>query len=147
MEFKLPMTIPDEFLMLLGKLGEGQIDLIREMASHMVNPIQEQVNSASNLLTSRFRENFSNRLVVHHATHEEKFKKKSFEFAFCAAYRSDGRVATIVVRSWGHPLLAGNLAESQAVCLPYALFFEIFCYISVGGPRFPPSLQICINGI
>ncbi len=91
------MTIPDEFLMLLGKLGEGQIDLIREMASHMVNPIQEQVNSASNLLTSRFRENFSNRLVVHHATHEEKFKKKSFEFAFCAAYRSDGRVATIVV--------------------------------------------------
>lgn len=62
----------------------------------MARDIREVVSNDSDILTGEFRANFSNRLLIHHATHEEKFKKKSFEYAFCAASRSAGRDAAIV---------------------------------------------------
>lgn len=35
-------------------------------------------------------------MIIHHATHDEVFKKKSFEYAFYGASRAAGRNATIV---------------------------------------------------
>ncbi len=77
----------------ISKLNGGQLDLLFEMATCMGSTIKEVVSKDSDILTEEFRANFSNRLLVHHATHEEKFKKKSFEYAFCAASRSAGRQA------------------------------------------------------
>lgn len=81
---------------ILAKLDSGQLDLLLEMATCMSRKIKQTIDEESDILTEEFLANFSNRLIIHHATHEEKFKKKSFEFAFCSASRSAGRTAKIV---------------------------------------------------
>lgn len=81
---------------ILPALDSGQLDLLLEMARAMGEKIDQDIDQHSDILAPAFVGNFSNRLIVHHATHEEKFKKKSFEYAFCAASRSAGRTAEIV---------------------------------------------------
>jgi hypothetical protein len=41
------------------------------MARAMRRDIQEDINEQSNLLVPEFATNFSNRLLIHHATHAE----------------------------------------------------------------------------
>lgn len=77
-------------------LDAGQLNLLLEMARAMTCEIQHYVHPESDILVPEFAGNFSNRLIIHHATCEEKFKKKSFEYAFCAASRSANRAAAIV---------------------------------------------------
>jgi Type II site-specific deoxyribonuclease len=77
-------------------LNPVQIMLLLEMARAMITEINQYINQSSDLLTSEFATNFSNRLVIHHATHAEKFGKKAFEYAFASASMSAGRTTTIV---------------------------------------------------
>lgn len=90
------MAEASDFGEIFKKLTSGQRDLLLDMAEYMSKKIQEYTNSESDILTPDFTANFSNRLLIHHATNEEKFKKKSFEFAFSAASKSAGRSARIV---------------------------------------------------
>lgn len=53
----------------------------------------ESVESCTDIVTEPFAKNFRTRLQLHHATHEEVFKKKTFEFAFKAASIVAGRTA------------------------------------------------------
>ena len=90
------MADPDDFKKVFASLNSGQLDLLLEMARYMSKETEEESDINSNLLTPEFTAHFSNRLLIHHATSEEKFNKKSFEFAFAAASRSAGRKAIIV---------------------------------------------------
>ena len=53
----------------------------------------EVIDSDTDIVTEPFAKNFRIRLQLHHATHEEVFKKKTFEFAFKAASIVAGRTA------------------------------------------------------
>jgi len=53
----------------------------------------EVIDSDTDIVTEPFAKNFRIRLQLHHATHEEVFKKKTFEFAFKAASFVAGRTA------------------------------------------------------
>lgn len=77
------------------ELNAGQLDLLLEMARAMKTKIEQVVSLDSDIVVPEFAANFSNRLLIHHATNEEKFKKKSFEYAFRAASRSAKRKAEI----------------------------------------------------
>lgn len=76
-------------------LDSGQIDLLVEMANALKQVIESKINPDSDVLTAHFTSVFSNRLKLYHATHAEKFKKKTFEYAFQQASIAAGRVATI----------------------------------------------------
>lgn len=80
--------------LILG-LGDGKARLLLEMAEAISSPIAEELASDSDIVTNPFAENFATRLRLHHATSEEKFKKKSFEYAFTAAAQASGRNAQI----------------------------------------------------
>lgn len=90
------MTNLQSLRRLIKQLNPGQVDLLLDMARCMTISVSESISDKSDILTPKFRANFSNRLLIHHATHEEKFSKKSFEYAMCASFTSDGRTAEIV---------------------------------------------------
>ncbi len=81
---------------LIRELNPVQITLLLEMARAMRREIQEDINEQSDVLVPEFATNFSNRLLIHHATHAEKFSKKAFEYAFASASTSAGRTAQII---------------------------------------------------
>ena len=54
-----------------------------------------KISSDSNLLVPKFVDDFSSRLIVHHAVHDDKLTKKSFEFAFKSACVASGWNAVI----------------------------------------------------
>lgn len=53
----------------------------------------EVIDPITDIVTEPFAKNFRTRLQLHHATHEEVFKKKTFEYAFKAASIVAGRAA------------------------------------------------------
>ena len=53
----------------------------------------EVIDPNTDIATEPFAKNFRTRLQLHHATHEEVFKKKTFEYAFKAASIVAGRAA------------------------------------------------------
>lgn len=75
-------------------LDEAQLEMLCEMASALKEECDIWVSPDSTLVSERFSDSFLNRLKIHHATSEEKFKKASFEYAFIAAARFAGSVAT-----------------------------------------------------
>ena len=76
-------------------LNDAQLDLLINMAKALRVDIQEQVNPRSDLMGGGFAEYLGNTLRLHHATSKEKFKKKSFEYAFVAAAAHAGHSARI----------------------------------------------------
>lgn len=78
---------------LVPQLDEGQLHLLVEMAEAMCTSIEQTTSSSSDIADTRFCSNFANRLRLHHATTEERFKKKSFEYAFREASLAAGRLA------------------------------------------------------
>ncbi len=85
----------DQLIALIAELHPTQVDLLREMATAMLQEVQETVNRTSDIVVPNFNVNFRNRLLVHHATNEAKLTKKAFEYAFCGASRAAGRRAMI----------------------------------------------------
>lgn len=90
------MDVKNAINEILDELDEGQLDLIHEVARAIQRGIRSYVNPKSDLLVPDFVGDFSMRLIIHHVTHSDKFKKKAFEYVFCAASRSANRVASIV---------------------------------------------------
>jgi hypothetical protein len=80
----------------LEGLTESQQAILLEMATCLLREVRCQVDPSSDIVTPLFRENIANRLLLHHATNEELFKKKPFEYAFKAACEADGKNASIV---------------------------------------------------
>ncbi len=71
-------------------LDSAQLEMLGEMAEALRQPCEVRVDPHSDLASSEFSDYFLNRLKIHHATSEEKFKKASFEYAFIAAARYAG---------------------------------------------------------
>jgi len=93
------MDITEKLTLVVRKLNLVQVGLLFEMAQPMTLEIEEFVNEGSDILETEFVINFSNRLIIHHATHVEKFSKKSFEYAFAAASISASKNASIALKS------------------------------------------------
>ncbi|MDF5730036.1 MAG: hypothetical protein PUP92_18985 [Rhizonema sp. PD38] len=91
------MNITEKLALVVRKLNIVQVGLLLEMAQAMTVEIEEFINEGSDILAPEFVTNFSNRLIIHHATHVEKFSKKAFEYAFAAASTSAGRKASITL--------------------------------------------------
>lgn len=86
----------DDLTRVARKLDPARIALLTDMAMALAGAVEEQINSTSDVLSPKFAANFSNRLRVYHATNEEKFNKKAFEYAFVAAARYAGGTARIL---------------------------------------------------
>ncbi len=84
---------------IVSNLKPTQIALLLEMARAMTVDIEEYVNEDSDIVSSEFATNFSNRLLIHHATQTEKFAKKAFEYAFVNASIATGKSAQIISSS------------------------------------------------
>jgi hypothetical protein len=82
------MDAIEQLEQVLRELNTVQITLLLEMAKAMTRNVREYINERSDLLVPEFATNFSNRLLIHHATHVEKFSKKTFEYAFASASTS-----------------------------------------------------------
>lgn len=76
-------------------LTPGQLLLLIQMAEALGQEVKQVRSPDSDIITDRFADYFRNRLLLHHATSEEKFKKKTFEHAFRAAAEHDGHKAVI----------------------------------------------------
>lgn len=73
-----------------------QLQILADIADALVRPVGGQPESSDPVLGSvSFWRYFANVLLVHHATNDEKFKKKAFEFAFRNACRAEGFTAAI----------------------------------------------------
>lgn len=90
-------------LMTAAGLGPGQLQLLRSMADALGADLKQWRSPDSDLVTDGFADYFGNRLLLHHAVSDEKFKKKTFEYALVAAARHDGRSADLS----GHATVAG----------------------------------------
>ncbi len=66
------MDITEKLALVVRKLNIAQVGLLIEMAQAMTLEIEEFVNEGSDLLEAEFVINFSNRLIIHHATHVGK---------------------------------------------------------------------------
>ncbi len=93
------METDEQLEQVIRELNSVQKTLLLEMAKAMTRKIEEDINQSSDILVPEFATNFSNRLLIHHATHAEKFGKKAFEYAFASASTSVGKTANIVSRS------------------------------------------------
>ena len=84
---------------LLATMSDGQLVLLEEMARAIVRPIHANYDDRSDIATDRFVRGFSARLLLFHAMHDAALTKKTFEYMFVAACRTDGREARIVRNS------------------------------------------------
>jgi hypothetical protein len=65
------------------------------MAQAMTVEIESALNPTSDIFTPELAEAFSNQLLLHHATHEEKLNKKAFEYVLKYAFEAVGTKAYI----------------------------------------------------
>src|SRR5262245_10247339 len=83
----------DRLLRKIGKLNDVTCQILETMVDSLGGRIEETIAPDTDIVTPAFAENFRQRLQIHHATHEEAFKKKTFEFAFKAASIAAGKTA------------------------------------------------------
>jgi len=95
----MKLKTPADLVVASEKLTPIQIHLLVEMADAMVGSCHQTINPASDILSPLFVDNFANRLLMHHATHYERFNKKAFEFAFQDSAIYAGRKSWIVTNS------------------------------------------------
>ena len=74
-------------------LDDPTCAVLETIVAGLATRFDEVVEPGSDIVTAEFARNFRTRLQLHHATHEEVFKKKTFEFAFKAASIVAGRTA------------------------------------------------------
>lgn len=79
----------------IRRLTPGQVELLSDMAIAFQHEVLQDLDAGSDIVTEEFADYFRNRLILHHATSDEKFKKKTFEHAFRASVMHSGREATI----------------------------------------------------
>ena len=72
---------------LLGKiatLDDSTCEVLETIVAGLSYQVQETIAKYTDIAMPAFAKNFKTRLQLHHATHEEVFKKKTFEYAFKA---------------------------------------------------------------
>lgn len=80
------------------KFKSEQIQILADMADALAKAVVVNSESTDPIFGStEFHDYFSNVLLIHHATNDDKFKKKAFEFAFRGACAAQGRKAVITV--------------------------------------------------
>ena len=89
------MTRRDELIQIISTLPQSQVDLLLEMVEAFTSPVEQTLLPTTDFVDSAFADQFCNRLRIHHATTAEKFKKKTFEYAFVEASRHGGHDAEI----------------------------------------------------
>lgn len=77
------------------RLSDSQMKLVLRMVRAMQEPVEGYVARESDILQEDVATAFANQLVLHHATHDERLNKKSFEYLFKYANEAAGRTATI----------------------------------------------------
>jgi hypothetical protein len=73
---------------LLGKiaaLDDPTCEVLETIVAGLSARCEETIDRGTDIAVPAFAKNFRTRLQFHHATHEEVFKKKTFEYAFKAA--------------------------------------------------------------
>lgn len=75
---------------LVQELDDEQVAKLLDVARVMAQPIQENLNPKSSLMTPGFVAEFRARLQAHHATHTTPMDRLGFENAFLAASRAAG---------------------------------------------------------
>lgn len=83
----------DRLLKKLAALDDVTCQILETLVEGLSAKCVEQVAAQTDIVDPVFAKNFRQRLLIHHATHEEVFKKKTFEFAFKAALIAAGRKA------------------------------------------------------
>jgi hypothetical protein len=77
---------------------QAKVQLLSDIADALVKPVVVQSQSQDPIFGDpRFHDYFSNVLLLHHATNDDKFKKKAFEFAFrgaCLKLGYEARITT-----------------------------------------------------
>ena len=86
---RLQKAVADLDDLKIALLAEMAASLFREVAA--ASPLR-----ASDIASKPFLEDFSNRLLIHHATNEERLNKKTFEYLFVASSTAAGRKASRV---------------------------------------------------
>ncbi|WP_147363309.1 hypothetical protein [Deinococcus sp. RM] len=81
----------------LPNLSKAALDLLYKQALALSRPPQFTENPDSDIVTQEFAEEFSERLMIHHAVVPERMSKKAFEYAFESACRHAGRSAKVNV--------------------------------------------------
>lgn len=90
----LPMTASrNRLLAKIKSLDEATCDVLETVVAGLSCRVQETVAPDTDIAVPAFAKNFITRLQLHHATHEEVFKKKTFEFAFKAGCIAAGKNA------------------------------------------------------
>lgn len=79
----------------VGQLDDLGAQVLETMVDSLAGSFRETLLPSSDIATPAFAQNFRQRLQIHHATHEEAFKKKTFEFAFKASSIAAGKTATM----------------------------------------------------
>lgn len=93
------MNNMDQLVRIAQNLTPYKVKALIMMADALQRNIDVSIDRNSDILSESFVEAFSTILLMHHATHIEKFNKKSFEYAFVLASREAGKVADIEVNS------------------------------------------------
>lgn len=86
----------DDLIRNYSKLTSQQQGLVKEIIEYLRAEIRVEVEPISDLVDEDFANDFANRLLIHHATHIQKFKKKAFEFAFAESKLRQGHTVSIV---------------------------------------------------
>lgn len=94
--------MPKTLEQLIGGLSEERVELLAEMANSLRREISSEVAPDSDIVTAKFDQDFSGRLLLFHAMHDAALTKKTFEFFFCGASRAAGRTA-VLTGSGVHP--------------------------------------------
>lgn len=79
----------------IPELVASQVGLLKGIAEALCTPIEVSISQTSDLVTGMFSSDFSNRLLLHHATTFGLFSKKAFEYAFCASCQADSLNAVL----------------------------------------------------
>jgi hypothetical protein len=74
-------------------LDDPTCQILETMVDSLSGRYEEEIGQNTDIAIPIFSRNFRQRLQIHHATHEEAFKKKTFEFAFKSASIASGRKA------------------------------------------------------
>jgi hypothetical protein len=88
---------------LLETLSPAQLSAVEKLIKALNGKVYEQINPKTDIVTKEFAENFSTRLRLHHASIDEKFNKKSFEYAYRDAWLASGAKTAVITNNPTHP--------------------------------------------
>lgn len=77
----------------IAALDDSTCEVLETIVAGLSSKWEEKIAPDTDIVAPEFAKNFKTRLQLHHATHEEVFKKKTFEFAFKAACIVSGKKA------------------------------------------------------